>query len=172
MSKVPACGMWSLVMILIVPMPGRTQSSPEAKAIIDAHSKCLELCSRQHDSCLKDRQTPISVCADKVFACNDVCTNAALAAEKKLEGSGGSEREHPAQVSDTCLSIEKSIMGTQCASGGRHWYWTMVRASRRAGCPHEVYFTYEENGEKQGKVSTPLNVQTCGGPPQNVRATD
>jgi hypothetical protein len=82
----------------------------------------------------------------------------------------------PTNVSDACLSIGtpkdvgSSISG--CGPGQREWL-TQVRSSRKPGCPKSVYFSYTDpgTGKTQSNLSTPLSVQTCGGPATNIHAT-
>jgi hypothetical protein len=71
-------------------------------------------------------------------------------------------------VSDTCLTVGQTRMGTPCG-GGKNWHWTSVRASKRQGCPKDVEFIYDEDGKTQLPLFTPHNLQTCG-PPSQIRA--
>lgn len=70
---------------------------------------------------------------------------------------------------DRCLRIGKPRILSGCGQNKR-WHMTQVSSIARQGCPKDVFFTYNEpNGEAGTENVTPFQVQTCGGPPTNIR---
>lgn len=160
-------GRWIFFLLfnLVLAVDGRAQDSPS----VSDYRRCLSACLSQLDSCLTGvrNEAQINACGSSSSGCRAACKTAADAAiAAQLRNASPSQR---GRVSDICLSVSSPRLGSECGSDGRRWYWTLVRANRQPGCPRDLYFTYEANGKNEGRFTTPLDVQTCGAPPQDIR---
>jgi hypothetical protein len=146
-----------------------TGQSACARTCGDFSRQCkARLPARDEDSPTPDatRERHMAACDRDRARCENVCRGEADASARQ---SGGSSSE--------CLKMSRPelVGGLQTYCGhGLEENWVVVENSDAAHCPRSTLFTYGEYKRPgvKGPYEAPIIVQTCGWPPERLRAVE